>query len=495
MELAYRDPPKMFSFGNMQPSRRKVHVWGFDVSTCTWLCILAKKLTDKARSVHPASGLIVEKIKERFRAVHTFLLFVEDNTHIYYKFGSPPDCTMENFVAVIHANPESLRPADLIDMPTGNATAVETWMKQQVAYTDINDLIDYVKSWDEVNYYPPPVIPPNASTVQQLEKLSGYSMRTTYNDPVITSFLVTRNLQDYSSNPERYPTTLLVSSLVHNKDHISKKNKKNKKSAEIETIATPFEAELNQIIDTDWSREIYPYPVEHKYGGMLTKQGDGQDEDYFQVPNRSNYMASMFGSLVFNVQALTKKAEEHDKKFQEVNNRLNAWEANNGIPYEQRTATKKLITDEKTQRDQEKARLDQEKAAKYDLHEKTHSHQLGGPHRFKTFKEMELESAKNAESVKEAAQMIIDLRTENSKLKRKRECDPQTRDDALSLWLTTSPEFVCRKLYNDWLTKNELDDEIYVFKKTNNAFATSLLACGYGPSTRHGTYGKTFKKG
>lgn len=120
---------------------------------------------------------------------------------------------------------------------------------------------------------------------------------------------------------------------------------------------------------------------------------------------------------------------------------------------------------------------------------------IGGAHRLSLFKTVQEDANEQRGRVAELEVKLESAEKEVKVLKRKRESDPETRHEALSLWLATSPEFVCRKLYNDWLKKNELDDEIYVFKKTNNAFATSLLACGYGPSTRHGTYGKTFKKG
>ena len=482
-------PPKVFSFGKAHPRRVRSEKWRFDVLTCKWTAKLAKMLMSNVEGIHPASGLLVSTIKAHFLVVYDFLKFIEENAHSFYSISGTlsPDCMVEYFVAAIHSCPTVFDLEPPVQVP---GESQEDFWEKQVAHEDFAACLEWVATWDHINYQPPAVIPRNPTVVQYAEGYGNYCLEALSTDPAVA---LVRDLGIESSN---FPTGRLVNSLVHNKELINKKIKAEVKKFELKlspaearnklALASASNQKLTAFVATKWEPST-KFPLEYQYGTMMVSQGDNVPADFFSSQDRGNYMLSMFGPLTFKVLEHENKLEEHGLKMKEYDKKFADLEARLGIHADDTTAGQKRI---KLENDNKLKEVEAER----DEYKKILAHQLGGRHLLPSYKAVMLEGVRNKKLATDAVEMVAQLKSENFKLKRQREEDPDTQDEALTMWLETRPKYTCRKTFHLWLKENNLEDRLK-FSEKGPDFSKKILNLGYHKcDTAHAKYGYVYQK-
>ena len=127
---------------------------------------------------------------------------------------------------------------------------------------------------------------------------------------------------------------------------------------------------------------------------------------------------------------------------------------------------------------------------------------LGGPQRLSLFKEKHHEAFEQrtlavsvTKKLEEASGKLKEAEKEIRFLKRKRESDPTTQDEALVAWLHESnPKYICRKTFHRWLKENNLEDRLK-FSEKGPDFSKKILNQGYHKcDTSHAKYGYVYQK-
>ena len=119
---------------------------------------------------------------------------------------------------------------------------------------------------------------------------------------------------------------------------------------------------------------------------------------------------------------------------------------------------------------------------------------IGGAHRLSLFKTVQEDANEQRGRVAELEARLESAEKEVKVLKRKRESDPETRHEALGMWLDSFPKYICRKCHKEWLLKNDLDDGKFNYPSKSSTFSDDLSSYEYTKSVRHSVYDQLYKK-